>query len=87
MAANDHPRTTSYRSAHGTANTTNRDYAVKTGVHTVASNETTNKVAMEVKASKHREAVEAFFRDLIENGSNSLLIKFRGVGRILNDDH
>jgi hypothetical protein len=39
-----------------------------------------------VKADSKKESNETFYLDLINNSSNSLFTKFRGIGTILNDD-
>ena len=39
-----------------------------------------------VNGDSKREANETFYLDLFNNCSNSLLIKKRGIGTILNDD-
>ena len=85
-AAYDQPVTMSYQTVNGTATTADNDYAAKTGTLTFNPGETTKTITIEVKADNRKEPNETFYLDLINNSSNSLLTKFRGIGTILNDD-
>lgn len=84
--AYDQPVTVSYRTAGGTATTSDSDYVAKTGTLTFAPDETTKTIAIEVKGDSKQETDEYFYLDLFGNSSNSLLTKSRGIGTILNDD-
>jgi Calx-beta domain len=70
----------------GTATTVDNDYIAKTGTLTFNPGETTKTITIEVKADNKKESDETFYLDLINNSSNSLLSKFRGIGTIWNDD-
>jgi hypothetical protein len=85
-AAYDQPVTVSYQTVNGTATTADNDYAAKTGTLTFNPGETTKTITIEVKADNRKEPNETFYLDLINNSSNSLLTKFRGIGSIWNDD-
>jgi hypothetical protein len=85
-AAYDQPVTTSFRTADGTARLSDRDYIAKAGTITFNPGETSKTITVEVRGDNRREGNETFFVDLFGNGSNSLLVKGRGVGTILNDD-
>jgi large repetitive protein len=85
-AAYDQAVTVSFRTADGTARTGDSDYVAWTGTLTFAPGETTKTVTVEVKGDSKREADEYFFLDLFGNSSNSLFIKNRGIGTIVNDD-
>ena len=76
----------SFRTAHGTATTSDGDYIAKTGTLTFAPGETTKTITIEVKGDSKKEADERFYLDLFGNSSNSLFTKNRGLGTILNDD-
>ena len=76
----------SFRTANGTATTSDNDYVAKTGTLTFAPGETTKTITIEVKGDSKREADEYFYLDLFGNSSNSLFTKNRGIGTILNDD-
>ena len=76
----------SFRTANGTANTSDNDYVAKTGTLTFAPGETTKTITIEVKGDSKKEANETFYLDLFGNSSNSLFSKNRGIGTILNDD-
>jgi subtilisin family serine protease/subtilisin-like proprotein convertase family protein len=84
--AYDQPVTMSFKTANGTATTSNSDYVAKTGTLTFAPGETTKTITIEVKGDNKREAHESFFVDLYNNSANSLFTKNRGLGTILNDD-
>jgi hypothetical protein len=85
-AAYDQPVTMSFRTANGTATTSNSDYAARTGTLTFAPGETTKTVTIEVKGDSKKEADETFYLDLFGLSSNALFTKNRGVGTVLNDD-
>jgi len=85
-AAYDQPVTMSYQTVNGTATTADNDYIVKTGTLTFNPGETTKTITIEVKADNKKESDETFYLDLINNSSNSLFSKFRGIGTIWNDD-
>ena len=82
----DQPVTMSFRTANGTATTSDNDYVAKTGTLTFAPGETTKTITIEVKGDSKKEADEAFYLDLFGNSGNSLFTKNRGLGTILNDD-
>jgi hypothetical protein len=85
-AAYDEPVTLSYRTADGTATTSNGDYIAKTGTLTFAPGETTKTITIEVKGDHKQEDNERFYLDLFGLSSNALFTKNRGLGTILNDD-
>jgi hypothetical protein len=85
-AAYDQAITVSYRTADGTATTSDGDYVAQTGSNTFAPGETTKTITVEVKCDNKKEANESFYVDLFGNSSNSLFTKSRGTGTILNDD-
>jgi len=85
-AAYDQAVTMSYQTVNGTATTAGNDYIAKTGTVTFNPGETTKTITIEVKADNKKESNETFYLDLINNSSNSLFTKFRGIGTILNDD-
>ena len=76
----------SFRTADGTAKTSDADYVAKTGTLTFNPGETTMTGTIEVKGDSKKEADETFYLDLFGNSSNSLFTKNRGIGTILNDD-
>jgi hypothetical protein len=84
-AVYDQAVTISFRTADGTATTSNSDYVAKTGTVTFAPGETTRTITIEVKGDSKKEADETFYLDLFGN-SNSLFTGNRGIGWILNDD-
>jgi hypothetical protein len=84
--AYDQPLTMSFRTANGTATTSNNDYVAKSGSITFAPGETTKTITIEVKGDSKRESNEYFYLDLSNNSSNSWFSKSRGIGTILNDD-
>ena len=85
-AAYDQAVTMSFRTADGTATTSDSDYVAKTGTLTFAPGETTKTITIDVKGDSKKEANETFYLDLFGNSSNSLFTKNRGIGTILNDD-
>jgi Calx-beta domain/FG-GAP-like repeat/FG-GAP repeat len=85
-AAYDQAVTMSYRTADGTAKTSDNDYVAKIGTLTFAPGETTKTITIEVKGDNKKEADETFYLDLFGNSGNSLFTKNRGLGTILNDD-
>jgi hypothetical protein len=85
-AAYDQAVTMSFRTVDGTATTSGSDYVAKTGTLTFAPGETTKTITIEVTRDNKKEIDEAFYLDLFNNSSNSLITKFRGIGTILNDD-
>jgi hypothetical protein len=85
-AAYDQPVTMSFRTADGTAKTSDSGYAAKSGTLTFAPGETTKMITIEVKGDNKKEANETFYLDLFGNGGNSLFNKNRGIGTILDDD-
>jgi hypothetical protein len=84
--AYDQPVTMSYRTADGTAKTSDNDYVAKTGTLTFAPGETTKTITIEVKGDSKKEADETFYLDLFGLSSNALFTKNHGLGTILNDD-
>ena len=85
-AAYDQAVTLSFRTADGTATTSDNDYVAQIGTLTFAPGETTKTITIEVKGDSKREADEYFYLDLLGNSSNSWFTKRRGIGTILNDD-
>src|SRR5262249_56599683 len=85
-AAYDQAVTMSFRTVDGTATTGDGDYLAKTGTLTFAPGETTKTITIEVKGDSKKEATEYFYLDLFDSSSNSLFVKTRGTGTILNDD-
>jgi hypothetical protein len=85
-AAYDQPVTMSFRTADGTATTSDSDYVAGSGTLTFAPGETTKTITVEVNGDSKREANETFYLDLFGNSSTSLFTKTRGLGTILNDD-
>jgi probable HAF family extracellular repeat protein len=85
-AAYDQAVTLSFRTADGSAKTSDGDYVGKTGTLTFAPGETTKTITIEVKGDGKAEVNEYFFLDLFGNSGNSLFSKNRGTGTILNDD-
>jgi len=84
-AAYDQPVTMSFSTVNGTAKSS-EDYIAKSGTLTFAPGETTKTITIEVKGDSKKEANETFYLDLFGNSGNSLFIKSRGIGTILNDD-
>jgi hypothetical protein len=84
--AYDQPVTMSFRTADGTAKTSDGDYAARTGTLTFAPGETTKTITIEVKGDNKKEADEYFYLDLFGNSTNSLFTKNRGTGTIQDDD-
>jgi hypothetical protein len=78
--------TTSFRTADGTARTSDRDYIAKTGTITFNPGETSKTITIEVRGDSGREANETFFLDPLGASSNALFARSRGIGTILNDD-
>ena len=76
----------SYRTADGTATTSDGDYTAKTGTLTFSPGETTKTITIEVKGDGKREANESFALELFGASSNALLLDAVGLGTILNDD-
>jgi hypothetical protein len=85
-SAYDQSVTMSFRTANGTATTSDSDYIAKTGTITFAPGETTKTITIEVTGDSKKEGTEYFYLDLFGNGSNSLFTRNRGTGTILNDD-
>jgi hypothetical protein len=52
----------------------------------LASGETTKTITIEVKGDSKMEANETLYLDLFGTSNNSLFIRSRGIGTILNDD-
>jgi hypothetical protein len=77
-----------FRTADGTAKTSDTDYVAKSGTLTFSPSpgETTKTITVEVKGDSKKEAYETFYLDLFGNSSNSLFTKNRGIGTVLNDD-
>ena len=76
----------SFRTADGTAKTSDKDYLAQTGTVTFASGETTKTITIVIQGDSKKEANETFYLDLFGNSSNSLFTKNRGIGTLLNDD-
>ena len=85
-AAYDQAVTMSFGTVNGTANTSDGDYAARTGTLIFNPGEATKTITIEVKGDSKKEANETFYLDLFGNSSNSLFTKNRGLGTILNDD-
>jgi hypothetical protein len=82
----DLPVTMSFKTVNGTAKTTDNDYLTQTGTLTFNPGETTSPIRIVVQGDAKTESNEVFYLDLYGNSANSLLLKKRGVGTILNDD-
>ena len=82
----DEPVTMSFQTVNGTSTTGDNDYVAKSGTLTFAPGETIKTITIEVKGDRKREADETFYLDLLDNSSNSLFARSRGVGSIQNDD-
>ncbi len=85
-AAYDQPVTVSFRTADGTAKTSDNDYVAKTGTLTFNPGETTKTITIAVNGDSRKEADEYFYLDLFGLSTNALFTKSRGTGTILNDD-
>jgi hypothetical protein len=85
-AAYDQAVTMSFRTANGTATTSDNNYVAKTGTLTFAPGETTKPITIVVNGDSKKEADETFYLDLFGNSGNSLFTKNRGIGTILNAD-
>jgi Calx-beta domain/FG-GAP-like repeat/FG-GAP repeat len=85
-AAYDQPVTMSFKTADGTAKTSDQDYVARTGTLTFAPGETTKTITIEVKGDSKKEADETFSLELYGVSSNALLTDWLGLGTILNDD-
>jgi hypothetical protein len=85
-AASDQPVTMSFRTADGTATTSDGDYIARTGTLTFAPGETTKTVTIEVKGDRKREANETFYLELFAASSNAVFQDALGLGTIWNDD-
>ena len=85
-AAYDQSVTMSYRTADGTATTSNDDYVANTGTVTFSPGQTTKTITIRLVGDRRLEGNEVFYVDLFSNSSNSLFTKNRGIGTILNDD-
>jgi hypothetical protein len=85
-AAYDQAVTMSFKTANGTATTSNNDYVARTGTLTFAPGETSKTITIEVKGDSKREANETFYVDLFGLSGNALFTQNRGTGTILNDD-
>jgi hypothetical protein len=85
-AAYDQAVTLSFRTADGTATTSDNDYVAQIGTLTFAPGETTKMITIVVNGDSKKEADEYFYLDLFGNSSNSLFFNTRGIGTILNDD-
>ena len=76
----------SFRTVNGTATTTNKDYAAKTGTLTFKPGETTKTITITVKGDPYPGDDETFYVDLFGLSNNAQFSKSRGIGTILNDD-
>ena len=85
-AAYDQAVTMSFRTADGTATTSDGDYVARTGTLTFAPGETQKTITIEVNGDNKKEEKETFYLDLFGNSTSSLFTKSRGTGTILNDD-
>jgi hypothetical protein len=85
-SAYDQPVTMSFRTANGTAKTSDNDYVARSGTLTFAPGQTTKTITIEVKGDSKREANETFYLDLFGLSGNAQFTKNRGIGTILNDD-
>src|SRR5262249_49417561 len=85
-AAYDQPVTMSYRTADGTATTSDNDYVAQTGTLTFLPGETSKTITITVNGDSKKEADETFYLDLFGLSSNALFTKYHGLGTILNDD-
>ena len=84
--AYDQPVTMSFRTANGTAITSNKDYTAASGTLTFAPGETSRTITIVVKGDNRREGNETFFVDLTGLSANAAFTRSRGIGTILNDD-
>lgn len=84
-AAYDQAVTVSFRTVDGTAKAS-KDFVAQTGTLTFAPGETTKTISIQVKGNNKREPNKTFYVDLFGNSGNSLIIKSRGIGTIMNDD-
>lgn len=82
----DQAVTMSFKTADGSAKTSDDDYVAKTGTLTFAPGETTKTITIEVKGDSKKEANETFYLDLNALSSNAQFTKNRGIGTVLNDD-
>src|SRR5262245_59563147 len=85
-AAYDEPVTVSYRTADGTATTSDGDYVAKSGTLTFLPGETTKTITIEVKGDSKKEADLTFSLELYGVSTNALFLDAIGLGTILNDD-
>jgi hypothetical protein len=76
----------SYRTTDGTATIADHDYVAQTGTLTFNPGETMKTITIFVNGDSKKEANEMFYLDLFGNSGNSLFIRNRGIGTILNDD-
>jgi len=76
----------SYKTADGTAKTSDKDYVAQTGTITFNPGETTKTITIQVKGDNKKEANETFYLDLFGNSNNSSFTKNHAIGTVLNDD-
>src|SRR5829696_7744974 len=85
-AAYDQAVTMAFRTADGTAQTSDGDYIARTGTLTFAPGETTKTITIQVNGDSRREADETFTLVLSGAGGNASLLDAVGLGTIGNDD-
>jgi hypothetical protein len=85
-AAYDQQVTVSFRTANGTATTSDNDYVAKTGTITFKPGETSKTITIVINGDSKKESDETFYLELFANSGNSVFTKNRGTGTILNDD-
>ncbi len=85
-AAYDQAVTTSFRTADGTARTSDGDYLARSGTLTFAPGETTKTITIQVNGDSRREADETFTLELSGAGGNASFLDAVGLGTIGNDD-
>jgi chitinase len=85
-AAYDQAVTMAFRTADGTAKTSDGDYLARIGTLTFAPGETTKTVTIQVKGDSRREADETFTLVLSGASGNASLPDSVGLGTIGNDD-
>jgi len=77
--------TVRFATSDGTAKTSDNDYFASSGSLTFAPGQTQKTVTIKVRGDRRKESNETFFVNLSE-AKNSLILKSRGIGTIVNDD-
>ena len=81
----DAPVTVRFATSDGTAKTIDNDYFASSGSLTFSAGQTQKTVTIKVRGDRRKESNEVFYVNLSE-AKNSLILKSRGVGTIVNDD-